>query len=112
MPVDRDKSTKAAREDAIVVRAVLGGDRSAYGELYDRYGQLIRAICFDTTRDVIETQDLSQEVFLRAFSARHRPSRPASTPVFPVSQRRGKGRRSEYAWGCIWLRIRLSWLGR
>ena len=59
--------TKTSCEDVVLVRDVLGGDTSAYRELYDRYAQLVRAICYDTTRNVADAQDLSQEVFLRAF---------------------------------------------
>ena len=54
-------------DTAIRVRSVLAGDRAAYGTLYDRYADLVRAICHDTTRDMSETVDLSQEVFLRAY---------------------------------------------
>ena len=43
------------------------GDRSAYAELYDRYARLVCAICFETTGDLPGAQDLSQEVFLRAY---------------------------------------------
>ncbi|MHC4178977.1 MAG: RNA polymerase sigma factor [Planctomycetota bacterium] len=54
-------------DDAKAVQAVLAGDKSAYGELYERYARLVRAICFDTTGDLIQAQDLSQEVFHRAY---------------------------------------------
>lgn len=53
--------------DAKLVAAVLSGDRSAYADLYDRYARLVRAICYDATRDLNHAQDLSQEVFLRAY---------------------------------------------
>jgi len=55
------------RSDISLVEAVLSGDRSAFGELYDRYVRLVRAVCCDTTRDLTRAQDLSQEVFLRAY---------------------------------------------
>lgn len=55
------------RGDADPVRAVLGGNRAAYAELYDRYAPLIRAICYDATRNLPHAQDLSQEVFLKAY---------------------------------------------
>ena len=54
-------------EDAEAVQAVLAGDKSAYAELYERYARLVRAICFDATGDLVQAQDLSQEVFLRAY---------------------------------------------
>jgi RNA polymerase sigma-70 factor, ECF subfamily len=53
--------------DCEIVKTVLGGDCSAFTKLYDRYAPLIRAICFDTTGDLTEAQDLAQETFLRAY---------------------------------------------
>ena len=53
--------------DATLVLGTLQGDRSAFGELYDRRARLIRAICYDTTRDLHAAADLTQEVFLRAY---------------------------------------------
>lgn len=54
-------------DDAQWVRAALAGDRTAFAGLYDRYARLVRAVCFDKTRNVFEAQDLAQEVFLRAY---------------------------------------------
>jgi len=54
-------------EDATLVLGVISGDRSAFAELYDRRARLVRAICYDTTRDLHSAADLTQEVFLRAF---------------------------------------------
>ncbi len=56
------------RSDAFLVEGVLNGDRSAFGDLYDRYARLVRSICYDATQDMTGAQDLSQEVFLRAYS--------------------------------------------
>jgi len=56
-----------AQSDASLVLQALNGDDSAFGELYDRYVRLVRAICYDSTRDVNQAQDLGQEVFLRAY---------------------------------------------
>ena len=53
--------------DATLVLKVLDGDQQAFGELYDRYARLVRAICFDSTRDVNTAADLAQEVFLRVY---------------------------------------------
>ena len=55
-------------DDANLVQRTVGGDSAAFGDLYDRYAGIIRAICFDTTRDLNLAQDLAQEVFLRAFA--------------------------------------------
>jgi RNA polymerase sigma-70 factor (ECF subfamily) len=54
--------------DGALARAALRGDRSAFAELYDRRARWIRAICFDTTNDLDAAADLTQEVFLRAYS--------------------------------------------
>jgi len=54
-------------KDGTLVLGVLDGDRSAFAELYDRRARLIRAVCYDRSRDVHTAADLTQEVFLRAY---------------------------------------------
>lgn len=54
--------------DGALAIAALRGDRSAFAELYDRRARLIRAICFNTTNELHSAADLTQEVFLRAYS--------------------------------------------
>lgn len=54
--------------DGTLVLGVRNGDRSAFAALYDRRARLIRAICYDETRDRDAAADLAQEVFLRAYS--------------------------------------------
>ena len=66
IPVE-DEAPTSAESDAARVRATIAGDSSAYGLLYDRYARLVRAVCHDTTRNLAESQDLCQEVFLRAY---------------------------------------------
>ncbi len=53
--------------DADLVARTLAGDRSAFGQLYDRYARLVRATVFDSVHDVEAMHDLTQECFLRAF---------------------------------------------
>lgn len=53
--------------DKMLVRAVLAGDKAAYESLYDRYAPLIRAVCYDTTGNLADAQDLAQDVFMRAY---------------------------------------------
>jgi RNA polymerase sigma factor (sigma-70 family) len=53
--------------DEMLVRAVLGGEKEAYGQLYDRYAALVRAVCYDVTRNLADAQDLAQDVFVRAY---------------------------------------------
>jgi RNA polymerase sigma-70 factor (ECF subfamily) len=54
--------------DASLVTEAMQGDRSAYACLYDRYVPLIRSVCYDTTGNLTDAQDLAQEIFLRAYS--------------------------------------------
>jgi RNA polymerase sigma-70 factor, ECF subfamily len=53
--------------DAERVRAVLAGDRSAFGDLHDRHARWVRAVLYDATRNLTDAQDLAQEAFLRAY---------------------------------------------
>ncbi len=55
------------QSDEILVRAVLAGRKEAYEKLYDRYAALVRAVCYDTTRNLADAQDLAQDVFMRAY---------------------------------------------
>ncbi len=60
--------TRLAASDGTLVLRALEGDQQAFGELYDRYAALVRAICKDSTGDFTRAQDLAQEVFLRAYA--------------------------------------------
>ena len=61
------ESHEVAASDETLVLGTLRGDRSAFAELYDRRARLIRAICYDVTRDSHVAADLTQEAFLRAY---------------------------------------------
>jgi RNA polymerase sigma-70 factor (ECF subfamily) len=53
--------------DKKLIQAVLSGGKDAYGKLYDRYAPLVRAVCYDTTGNLADAQDLAQDVFMRAY---------------------------------------------
>jgi RNA polymerase sigma-70 factor (ECF subfamily) len=55
------------QNDKMLVQAVLAGEKAAFGELYDKYAPLVRAICYDATRNLSDAQDLAQDVFMRAY---------------------------------------------
>ena len=55
------------QSDKMLVEAVFEGEKRAFEELYDRYGPLVRAVCYDTTGSLHDAQDLAQDVFMRAF---------------------------------------------
>lgn len=61
-----------ASEDEKLVKATLAGDKQAYGRLYDLYAQVVRAVCFDVTRSISDSEDLCHESFLQAYSNLHR----------------------------------------
>ena len=62
--------------DKTLVLGVLSGDKTAFAELYDRRARLVRAICYDSTKDIQVAADLTQEVFLRAFENLNRLRTP------------------------------------
>jgi RNA polymerase sigma factor (sigma-70 family) len=53
--------------DAELVAQTLAGDREAFGQLYDRYARLVRAVALDASPETAAVQDFTQECFLRAF---------------------------------------------
>ena len=55
------------RDDRELVRVTIAGDKAAYGQLYDRYAPLVRAVCYDRTGNLADAQNLAQDVFLRAY---------------------------------------------
>ncbi len=59
--------TLAGLSEEELVRAVIEGDTTAYGILYDRFAPLVRAVCHDDTRNLVDAHDLAQDVFLRAY---------------------------------------------
>lgn len=59
-------------QDADLVKDVLDGKLVAFGDLYDRYVGLIRAVCVDATGRSQDVDDLTQEIFLRAHKQLHK----------------------------------------
>ena len=53
--------------DGDLVRAVLAGDREAFGYLYDRYVRLVRAVLYGAAQHWPTIQDMTQECFLRGY---------------------------------------------
>ena len=78
--------------DASLVLGVLDGDQEAFGELYDRYAKLVRAICHDSTNDVNTAADLAQEVFLRVYQKLGLLKDPDRFGPWLVSMARNVGR--------------------
>ncbi len=53
--------------DETLIRSVFAGEKEAYEKLYDSYAPLVRAVCYDTTGNLADAQDLAQDVFMRAY---------------------------------------------
>ena len=59
-------------DDAILVKAVLSGDREMYASLVNRYKRQMFNLAFRMTANSEVAQDLSQETFVRAYANLHR----------------------------------------
>jgi RNA polymerase sigma-70 factor, ECF subfamily len=53
--------------DSELVKATLAGEREAFGQLYDRYARMVRAVVAGTSGDWLAAEDMTQECFLRAY---------------------------------------------
>ena len=74
--------------DEELVALVLAGDRERFGDLVERYqGRLVNYL-FRLLRNIDESHELAQEVFLKVYQAldRYDPSYRFSTWVFRVAQ--------------------------
>src|SRR6266700_8205350 len=56
-----------AEADRLLVERARAGDEQAFGALVARYGQPVLSLCYASTLDASEAEDLSQEVFLSAW---------------------------------------------
>jgi len=53
------------RTDADIVAAVLGGDRDAFGEMYERYADRVYGLCLTVLRRPEEAADATHDTFMR-----------------------------------------------
>jgi RNA polymerase sigma-70 factor (ECF subfamily) len=53
--------------DAELVSATLAGKREAFGQLYDRYARMVRAVVAGVSADWPAADDMVQESFLRSY---------------------------------------------
>jgi len=56
-----------AKEDAVLVSMTLSGDRQAFGELVDRYRNLVYGFVLNRIGDFDQGEDLVQDVFIEAY---------------------------------------------
>ncbi|MBN1256125.1 MAG: sigma-70 family RNA polymerase sigma factor [Planctomycetes bacterium] len=55
------------KSDTNIVEAILAGDREAFGELVQRYGEALTATAYAHTGDREASRDIAQEVFIEAY---------------------------------------------
>jgi RNA polymerase sigma-70 factor (ECF subfamily) len=72
VPVSEQHGVQARRHaeafaDRQLVEQTLAGDTRAFAALVDRYGQPITSLCYASTLDRAEAEDLTQEIFLSAW---------------------------------------------
>jgi RNA polymerase sigma-70 factor, ECF subfamily len=64
-PIGQRRPVADDLDEPLLVRAAQGGDRRAFGQLYDRYGRVVHAILLSRLPPA-EVDDVVQEVFLTA----------------------------------------------
>jgi RNA polymerase sigma-70 factor (ECF subfamily) len=78
-------------ETAALVRAAQGGDRAAFGVLYERFARLVHGVLLGgAQRD--DVPDLLQEVFLRALRQLHTLREPAAFGGWIATMARNEAR--------------------
>src|SRR5580700_9402238 len=63
-PVREEVASKVS-QDATCVAAAQGGDRAAFGQLYERYARMVHGVLLAKV-PVTDVDDLVQDVFIRA----------------------------------------------
>ncbi len=81
------QKTPVLDPDARLMVQVQGGDQSAFEELVSRYQNRVLSVLFNAIGNQEEAEDLTQEVFLRIYRARHgyKPTAKFSTWIFTIT---------------------------
>jgi RNA polymerase sigma-70 factor (ECF subfamily) len=72
---------RQARDDQALMAAMAAADRSALGELYDRYAPRLLAICLRLLRDRSEAEDVLVEVFWEIWERARRYEPRRASPL-------------------------------
>src|SRR5258708_5843566 len=58
---------KASQEADLMIEKIKGGDIAAFEELYNFYERSVYLLCLRLTKNVLDAEDLTQEVFLQVY---------------------------------------------
>lgn len=75
-------------DEADIARRAAGGDREAFGLLYDRHLDAVYRYAYYRVRDVAEAEDVTSDVFHRALMAmpRYQPRRPFLAFLYTIAR--------------------------
>lgn len=76
--MQEDKNTKASPDTNLLVDKAVEGNADAFGRLYDMYVDRVYKHIYYRVGNVRDTEDLTQEVFMRAWQAISRYKRTTS----------------------------------
>lgn len=84
------RATAMEMTDATLVRRCLDGDVGAYGELVDRYKNVVYRFVARAVRNPADAEDLTQDVFVQAYASltRFRSDAAFRTWVFRIAHNR------------------------
>lgn len=68
-------------DDFSLMQAIAAGDRAALGDLYDRHGPLLLAVCRRVLRDAGEAEDVLTDVFFEVWSRSDRFDASRGSPL-------------------------------
>ena len=76
--MQEDKNTKASSDIDLLVERAIDGDADAFGRLYDMHVDRVYRHVYYRVGNAADAEDLTQQVFLRAWQAIHRYKKTAS----------------------------------
>ena len=87
VPTPTSKPAPILDPDVRLMLQVKDGDESAFAEIMERYQNRVLSVLFNALGNREEAEDLTQEVFLRVYRARHgyQPTAKFSTWVFTIT---------------------------
>lgn len=94
------KETPVLDPDARLMVQVKQGDESAFEELVEKYQNRVLSVLYNAIGSHEEAEDLTQDVFLRVYRARHgyQPTAKFSTWIFTITNNLAMNARRKRKW--------------